>query len=88
VQPKINVSRGAKPDKDHFFTQADRKDTMHSSPQKPTDAYASVPCQDYWFWIDNKDLPSKQIFSSLMFVLTLAETGTKAGAPVVTIPTR
>ncbi|HME41694.1 MAG TPA: hypothetical protein VKF36_01295 [Syntrophorhabdales bacterium] len=61
---------------------------VHSSPKKPTDAYVSVPYQDYWFWIDNKDLPSKQIFSSLMFVLTLAETGTKAGAPVVTIPTR
>jgi hypothetical protein len=61
---------------------------VHSSPQKPSDAYVSVPYQDYWFWIDNKDLPSKQIFSSLMFVLTLAETGNKAGTPVVTIPTR
>ena len=61
---------------------------VHSSPKKPADAYVSVPYQDYWFWIDNKDLPSKQIFSSLMFVLTLAETGGKAGAPVVTIPTR
>lgn len=61
---------------------------VHSSPQKPTDAYVSVPYQDYWFWIDNKDFPSKHIFSSLMFILTLAETGGKAGAPVVTIPTR
>ncbi len=61
---------------------------VHSSPKKPTDAYVSVPYQEYWFWIDNKDLPSKRVFSSLMFVLTLAETGGKAGAPVVTIPTR
>jgi hypothetical protein len=61
---------------------------VHSSPKRPTDAYVSIPYQDYWFWIDNKDLPSKNIFSSLIFVLTLAETGTKAGAPVVTIPTR
>ena len=61
---------------------------VHSSPQRPTDAFVSVPYQDYWFWIDNKDLPSKQVFSFLMFVFTLTESGGKSGAPIVTIPTR
>jgi hypothetical protein len=75
-------------DKDRLGAPAVPLIRVHSSPKKPTDAYVSVPYQDYWFWIDNKDLPSKQLFSSLMFILTLAETGGKAGAPVVTIPTR
>ena len=61
---------------------------VHSSREKPNDAFASIPYQGYWFWIDNKDLPSKQIFSFQMFMFALTETGGKAGAPVVTIPTR
>ena len=61
---------------------------VHSSPGKPNDVFVSVPYQDYSLWIDNKDLPSKQVFSFLMFVFTLTETGGKAGAPIVTIPTR
>ena len=61
---------------------------IHSSPERPTDVFVSVPYQDYWFWIDNKDLPSKQVFSFLMFVFTLTESGGKSGAPIVTIPTR
>jgi hypothetical protein len=61
---------------------------VHSSSGRPSDVFVSVPYHDYWFWIDNKDLPSKQVFSFLMFVFTLTETGGKAGAPIVTIPTR
>jgi len=61
---------------------------VHSSREKPKDAFASIPYQDYWFWIDNKDLPSKQIFSFLMFMFALTETGGKVGVPIVTIPAR
>ena len=61
---------------------------VQSSAERPKDVFVSVPYQDYWFWIDNKDLPSKQVFSFLMFVFTLTEPGGKAGAPIVTIPTR
>jgi hypothetical protein len=37
--------------------------------------------------MDDRDLGSKRIFSFLMFVFTLVETGEKGMAPVVTIPT-
>ena len=58
----------------------------HSSHEKPADAFVAVPYRDYWFWIDDRDLPSKRMFSFLMFVFTLVETGGKEGAPIVTIP--
>jgi hypothetical protein len=58
---------------------------IFSSVEKPEDAFAAVPYRDLWFWIDDKDYPSKRLFSFLMFVMTLTETGGKAGVPVVTI---
>lgn len=51
----------------------------------PADAFASVPYHDGWFWIDDRDYQSKKLFSFLMFVMTLTETGGKEGAPIVTI---
>jgi hypothetical protein len=59
---------------------------IHSSTQKPHDAFVAVPYQDYWFWIDDKDVRSKNVFSFLLFVFALTETGGKEKVPVVTIP--
>ena len=61
---------------------------VHSSREKPTDAFASIPYQDFWFYIDNRDLPSKQVFSFQMFMFALTETGGRVGVPMVTIPAR
>ena len=58
-----------------------------SSAQRPTDAFVAVPYQGYWFYIDNRDIQSKQIFSSIMFLFTFVETGSKEAAPILTIPT-
>lgn len=55
------------------------------SKEKPADNFAAVPYRDQWFWIDDRDYQSKKLFSFLMFVMTLTETGGKEGAPVVTI---
>jgi hypothetical protein len=60
---------------------------IYSSSGKPDDAFVSVPYRDSHFWIDDKDLMSKKIFSFLMFVFTLVETGEKGTAPIVTVPT-
>jgi hypothetical protein len=53
--------------------------------EPPPDAFASVPYRDGWFWIDDRDYQSKKLFSFLMFVMTLTESDSKDGAPVVTI---
>ncbi len=47
--------------------------------------FSSVPYRDSWFWVDDRDYRSKKLFSFLMFVMTLTETGGKEGAPIVTI---
>jgi hypothetical protein len=60
---------------------------IRSSREKPNDAFVSIPYRNSYFWIDDRDLRSKKIFSFLMFVFTLVETGDKGTAPIVTIPT-
>jgi hypothetical protein len=55
------------------------------SRDKPVDDFAAVPYRDRWFWIDDRDYQSKKLFSFLMFVMSLNETGGKEGAPIVTI---
>jgi len=57
-----------------------------SSPQKPDDAFAAVPYRQDWYWIDDKDFPSKRLFTFIMFLFTLTDTGERQGAPIVTIP--
>src|SRR5262249_43011970 len=59
-----------------------------SSLDRPSDAFLAVPYRGYWFWIDDRDMGSKRLFSFLMFMFTLVETGSKDGAPVLTIPTQ
>jgi hypothetical protein len=60
---------------------------IRSSSERPGDAFVSVPYRNSYFWIDDRDLRSKKIFSFLMLVFTLVETGDKGTAPLVTIPT-
>src|SRR5262245_832581 len=57
-----------------------------SAAARPNDAFAAVRYRDHWFAIDDQDMPSKRLFTFLMFLFTLVETGGKEGAPVVTIP--
>ena len=56
----------------------------HSS-EEPGDTYAKVFAQNYWFYIENTDMDSKQTFSFLQLLLSLAETTPAGGPPVLTI---
>ncbi len=58
---------------------------IHYSKERPVDDFAAVAYRDFWFWVDDRDYQSKKLFSFLMFVMTLTETGGKEGAPIVTI---
>ena len=61
---------------------------IHSSKQKPADAFVSLSYRDTWFWIADSDLPSKQAFSQLILLFTMADTGPRENQPIVTIPAR
>jgi hypothetical protein len=56
-----------------------------SGETKPTDVFTKVYYNDRWYWIENRDLPSKGLFSFLLVMLTLAESGQKSPSPFVTI---
>jgi len=60
---------------------------VQSDTQEPDDAFVAVSYRDYWFWIDDRDLRSKRVFTFLMYLFSLAERGEPRQAPVLTIPT-
>jgi hypothetical protein len=61
--------------------------TIQSSRGRPPNAFVAVPYRDHWFWIDDRDMRSKGLFSFLMFVFSLTDTEGKEGAPILTVPT-
>jgi hypothetical protein len=54
--------------------------------KRPGDAFVAIPYNGYWFWVENRDYPSKQIFSSLLIILSLTDVDTGKGSPIITIP--
>jgi hypothetical protein len=60
---------------------------IKSSRERPADAFAAIPYRDYWFWIDDRDIASKRMFSFIMFIFALVEPASKDAPPVLTIPT-
>nr|WP_256588985.1 hypothetical protein [Pseudomonas sp. BBP2017] len=59
---------------------------IHSSVERPPDAYTAVHYRDYWFWIDDRDMKSKSEFLFILVLFSLAETGVPAQVPVITVP--
>lgn len=59
--------------------------TINSGQERPLDAFVQVRYRDHWFWINDKDFPSKGVFSFLMMLFTLSESGQKVQPPVLTI---
>ena len=61
---------------------------VRNGPAAPEDAYVAVRYRERWFWIDDRDLPSKSMFNSVLLLFSLTETGDVQPAPLVTIPSR
>jgi hypothetical protein len=57
-----------------------------SGPAEPKDAFVSLRYEGTWFWIDDRDFPSKQAFSFLLLLSSLADSGPSKGVPIVTVP--
>lgn len=54
----------------------------------PEDAHAAVRYREQWFWIDDRDQPSKRALTLIMMVFSLTESAPSQAAPLVTIPAR
>jgi hypothetical protein len=67
-------------------TNAVRLIQIKCSKTKPADAFVTVDYRNHWFWIDDRDLKSKRVFSFMMMLFTLADTGEKESLPLITIP--
>jgi hypothetical protein len=59
---------------------------IHSGKSVPADSFVSVRYENNWFWIDKGDLESKQMFSLIMMLFTMIDTGPRENQPVLTIP--
>jgi hypothetical protein len=60
---------------------------VHSSTSKPPEnqVFTAVRYRNYWFWVDDRDVPSKRGLGFLMLLFTLVESGPTAAPPVLTI---
>ena len=58
---------------------------VHSSMEKPGDAFVMVRYDGMWFWIDNGDFKSKRTLGFMQLMFSLADAGGGQQAPVVTV---
>jgi hypothetical protein len=59
---------------------------IHSGAEPPANPFVAVRYNGHWFWIDNRDFRSKGVFTFLLLLTSLAQTGVVPQAPVITVP--
>jgi hypothetical protein len=59
--------------------------SIHSGTERTAKAYTQVRYRDHWYWIDDRDILSKRVFTFLTILFTLSETGQKIQPPILTI---
>jgi hypothetical protein len=83
--PECHLADGRAPDLGDTSSAVQPQMTVLSGCELPADAYAAVRYQGHYFWIDQRDLPSKRSMNYLKLLLALADTERKDAAPALTI---
>ncbi|MFZ5585015.1 MAG: hypothetical protein ACOZHQ_03695 [Thermodesulfobacteriota bacterium] len=58
---------------------------VRQSPERPANAFVSVFYRNTWFYLDDADLRSKQVFSLMITLMALQSSAPSAPAPVLTL---
>ena len=61
---------------------------VHSAAAKPRDAFVAVEYRNNWFWVDDRDLLTKRVFSFIMLAVTLMDKGGPDTQLQLTVPTQ
>ena len=59
--------------------------SIHSGAERQADPFVQVKYRGYWYWVDDRDLLSKRVFTFLTVLFTLSETCEKIQKPILTI---
>ncbi len=49
-------------------------------------AFVAVRYKGNWFWVEDRDYPSKSMLSFLLILMSLTDVDTGKGTPIITIP--
>ncbi|MGA2027992.1 MAG: hypothetical protein ABSH17_13140 [Syntrophobacteraceae bacterium] len=81
------TKKKTEPYKANYREMSDRlKLKISYNKQYPENPFVAIKYRDFWFFIDDDDYHSKQAFTSIEGILSMSETGTKEGTPVLTLP--
>ncbi|MBC2838828.1 hypothetical protein [Robiginitalea sp. SC105] len=58
---------------------------IHVSPNRPEDAFLSIQYRDYWYYIDDRDAKSKNTFSVMEILMSMANDGSGSVGPLISI---
>ena len=59
---------------------------IHSGLDRPETAYVAIEHRGYWYWIEEHDLDSKEIFLWVLLLSNLTDGASGRDTPVLTIP--
>lgn len=65
--------------------ELNRQIRVRSGSTRPSSAYVAIRHQDHWFWIDEKDLGTKEAFSFLNILTQLTSTHSGLRGPTISI---
>lgn len=55
------------------------------SKEKPKDAFLSIQFRDHWFYIDDRDISSKNTFAIIQILFSMANSGSGSVGPLISI---